>query len=91
MKMYPSATEALIAHLRWLKSKGELNCDELARRMVATGVPLENRLNGSMFRMLASGRVTRIIEDRALAACRMLGIQIMVVDNAIPDSPKAPS
>ena len=88
MKVYTSSTEALIAHLKWLKAEGKLNGEEIARRMADAGIPEEDRLSGSMLRMMARGEITRIVESRAAAACRILGIQVMVVDHAIPETYK---
>ena len=88
MKVSTSATEALITHLKWLKSRGELNCEELARRMTEAGVPKDDCISGPLFRMLALGRVDRLVEDRVLAACRVLGIQATFVDLKVPDNYK---
>jgi hypothetical protein len=86
MKVYTSATEALIAHLKWLKSEGKLHANDIARKMIEAGIPEKDRMTGHMLRMLARGDVDRLVEHRAVAACRILGIQVMVVDHVIPDT-----
>ena len=90
MKVYTTATEALIAHLKWLRADGRLHANDIARTMIEQGVPEKDRMTGHMLRMLARGDVDRLVEHRATAACRILGIQVMVVDHAIPDTYNPP-
>lgn len=90
VKHYLTATSALIDHLKWLDEKGEFNSVELAQKMRDAGIPKGQQIGESMFRMLKREDVTNLVEDRAVAACRVLGIQVVVINPVIPDGWQAP-
>ena len=90
MKTYLTPTDALIDHLKWLHSKGEFNSVELAQKMKDAGVPKDDQISESLFRMLRNNMTKRLADHRAAAACRVLGIQVAVINPHIPEGWKAP-
>lgn len=89
MKAYLTATDALIDHLRFLQENGKFNSAELSHQMRDAKVLPGEMLSESMFRQLRNGRMTRMVEHRAVAACRIFGIQVSVVNPNIPSGWKA--
>lgn len=85
MKTYATATAALIDHLHWLDEQGKFNSVELARRMKDAGVPSTDIISESLFRQLRLGLTTRLVEQRAVAACRVFGISVAIINTQIPD------
>jgi hypothetical protein len=90
MKSYATATDALIDYFRWLDSRGEFNSATLAKKIVDAGVPPTEQIGESMIRMLRRGVVSRLTEHRAVAACRVFGIQVAAINAQIPDGWTAP-
>lgn len=85
MKTYATATDALIDYLHYLDECGGFNSVTLSQRMRDANVPADDMISESLFRMLRLGNTTRLVEHRAVAACRVFGIEVTVRNGQIPD------
>lgn len=90
VRHYESITAAVVDYLKLLESMGEFNSTDLERQLWDKGVSKDDILSAPMIRQLKSGQARRITEPRILAAARAWGIEVMIVNRAMPDAFKAP-
>src|SRR4051794_24914814 len=86
MKAYPNSIKAIRDHLAWLDSQGKLDLGELERQQVRAGLSTDEIISAEMMRLFRRGKVKSFSAERAEAFCRVVGIQLSIISNEIPES-----